>query len=252
MGASTAVPSEVFCKLAAGFDKLPLVVQDDRRELARKFREMYSSGRVGSDGDFNDGDLDCYEQLATLGIAKRCGWCGGMFTTDWEVAEHGPKTGCDDYAELKLLSLTQPWATLCALGLKTIETRSWGTPHRGLVAIHATRGFPAEANRFAAQLSSEGLIPAASKLPFGQIVAVVCLLDVVDTEDMLEGSPHVLGRDAEKERRFGDYTPGRKAWLFDPESRRRLKKPFEYTGARGLQPIPFNIGQEILHLERVK
>ena len=32
---------------------------------------------------------------------------------------------------MKCISLWNPWATLMALGVKTIETRSWGTDFRG-------------------------------------------------------------------------------------------------------------------------
>lgn len=38
---------------------------------------------------------------------------------------------------MKALTLHQPWASLIALGYKTIETRSWATSHRGPLAIHA-------------------------------------------------------------------------------------------------------------------
>ena len=34
-------------------------------------------------------------------------------------------------AAVKALSLTQPWATLVAMGAKRIETRSWATSYRG-------------------------------------------------------------------------------------------------------------------------
>lgn len=37
----------------------------------------------------------------------------------------------------KALTLHQPWASLIALGVKTIETRSWSTKYRGPLAIHA-------------------------------------------------------------------------------------------------------------------
>src|SRR6266851_1881913 len=37
------------------------------------------------------------------------------------------------------LSLKQPWATLLAHGLKTIEIRNWPTARRGRVLIHAAR-----------------------------------------------------------------------------------------------------------------
>ena len=38
---------------------------------------------------------------------------------------------------MKALSLHQPWAWLVATGQKHYETRSWGTPYRGPLAIHA-------------------------------------------------------------------------------------------------------------------
>lgn len=36
------------------------------------------------------------------------------------------------------ISLDEPWASLVAAGIKSIETRSWATKHRGLIFIHAT------------------------------------------------------------------------------------------------------------------
>ncbi len=38
---------------------------------------------------------------------------------------------------MKATTLWQPWAQLVALGVKTIETRSWRTSYRGPLAIHA-------------------------------------------------------------------------------------------------------------------
>jgi activating signal cointegrator 1 len=43
---------------------------------------------------------------------------------------------------MKALSLMQPWATLLICGEKTVETRSWRTSHRGLLAVHASKTFP--------------------------------------------------------------------------------------------------------------
>jgi len=37
------------------------------------------------------------------------------------------------------LSLKQPWATLLAHGLKTVEVRKWPTARRGRILIHAAR-----------------------------------------------------------------------------------------------------------------
>jgi activating signal cointegrator 1 len=41
---------------------------------------------------------------------------------------------------MRVLTLTQPWATLVAIGEKEIETRSWATSYRGPLAIHAASG----------------------------------------------------------------------------------------------------------------
>lgn len=38
---------------------------------------------------------------------------------------------------MKILSISQPFASLIALGLKDIENRLWGTTYRGAVLIHA-------------------------------------------------------------------------------------------------------------------
>lgn len=38
---------------------------------------------------------------------------------------------------MRALTLHQPWATAVALGVKTVETRSWATSYRGPLAIHA-------------------------------------------------------------------------------------------------------------------
>lgn len=37
---------------------------------------------------------------------------------------------------MKTLSLKEPWAALVVEGRKTIELRSWTTPHRGPLLIH--------------------------------------------------------------------------------------------------------------------
>lgn len=40
---------------------------------------------------------------------------------------------------MKALSVRQPWANLIASGEKTIETRTWATPHRGELLIVSSR-----------------------------------------------------------------------------------------------------------------
>jgi hypothetical protein len=45
---------------------------------------------------------------------------------------------------MKALTLSQPFATLVAIGAKRIETRSWSTNYRGPLAIHAAKTIPRE------------------------------------------------------------------------------------------------------------
>lgn len=40
---------------------------------------------------------------------------------------------------LKAITLLQPWASLVAMGAKTIETRPYATQYRGPLAIHAAK-----------------------------------------------------------------------------------------------------------------
>src|SRR3989339_577320 len=41
---------------------------------------------------------------------------------------------------MKAISLWQPWASLCAVGAKLYETRSWSTSYRGPLLICAAKG----------------------------------------------------------------------------------------------------------------
>lgn len=123
---------------------------------------------------------------------------------------------------MKALSLTQPWATLVACGRKKIETRSWSTKYRGPLYIHAAKGFPRWAQDFARDVyGNPAVLPY---IPRGAIVARVYLLDVKTTE-------YMLPRITSDERRFGDYSRGRYAWIF---SNVEWLEPFSYKGQLGL------------------
>lgn len=110
---------------------------------------------------------------------------------------------------MKAVSLTQPWATLVAAGIKKIETRSWATSHRGPLAIHATGSFPAEARElclgepFLAALERAG-VKSPPDLPLGAVLAV-CRLEAVWRIE----KEHWIPQDQAP---FGDFTPGRFAW----------------------------------------
>ena len=124
---------------------------------------------------------------------------------------------------MKALTLTQPWASLVALGLKQVETRSWATRYRGPLAIHAAKGFPSSARQFAEVERALRRIPG--RLPFG---AVLCTVDLVDCQPTQDIAPTLTGL----ERLYGDYTWGRWAWVF--KSLSVLEAPVGAKGALGL------------------
>ena len=136
---------------------------------------------------------------------------------------------------MKALTLTQPWASLVALGLKRVETRSWSTWYTGPLAIHAAKGFSPAARRFAEEEQARGLVPA--RLPFSAIVATCRLVKCRPTEEM---APVVGGL----ERRLGDYTPGR--WAFELEEIRALRKPVYCRGMLGLWKLPEEVEALVL------
>ena len=166
---------------------------------------------------------------------------------------------------MKALTLWQPWASLVALGVKTIETRSWSTTYRGPLAIHAAKrvvygpvgpcyaetlfsdvrhvedcycdtgevDVPCQRGATRSPLLTQGG-QATSELPVGAVVATCTLVDVVPVaelgwteiwkgwgfqwnggltrDDPLRILPTIVNVD---ERPYGDYSPGRFAWLLD-------------------------------------
>ena len=137
---------------------------------------------------------------------------------------------------MKALSVMQPWATLIALGAKRIETRSWSTHHRGPLAIHASGRMNRDAllslheqrirEALAAGGYREGSGPTSNPfgLPLGALLAVVTLVDI---QRIPQGNiPD------EPERTFGDYAPGRFAWII--EDVRPLPEPVPAKGRLGL------------------
>lgn len=121
------------------------------------------------------------------------------------------------------LTLTQPWATLVAIQAKVIETRSWSTPYRGAIAIHAAKGFPSEARQlvyaepFRTVLRSIG-VESFAQLPTATIIAVSTLAKCYRFGDdtlasVAQGGR--LGRWPEHEHAFGDFTAGRFGFLLE-------------------------------------
>lgn len=152
---------------------------------------------------------------------------------------------------MKALSLTQPWASLVAVGAKRYETRSWYTGHRGRIAIAAAKGFPGHCRElvstapFAAALSGAGYRALADVMAeCGSIVAVATIVACVRVDGGLPRDLSGLPPPAEHEESFGDYTAGRFAWALADV--RRLTRPVPAKGALGLWLLPSDLERAVL------
>ena len=100
---------------------------------------------------------------------------------------------------MKTITLWQPWASLMADGRKLIETRSWGTNHRGPLGIHAAvRHLGCD---FARDCGYD-----VDSLPRGVVIAVV---NLTSCHRM---TPGWIASISATERKLGLYEPGRWAW----------------------------------------
>lgn len=133
---------------------------------------------------------------------------------------------------MKALTLTQPWATLVALGAKQIETRSWYTNYRGPLAIHAAKRFPGWAQELMEEepFSKYLSLWKAKDLPRGEVIAVCTLTSVVSTDRLRP--LFVSGGLSQEEYEFGDYSTGRYGWYLRDII--ALTDPMPARGALGL------------------
>jgi len=132
---------------------------------------------------------------------------------------------------MKAISLTQPWATLVAMGAKEIETRSWSTAYRGRLAVHAAKGLKLVGGKdglLTLCMQSpfrEALHDAGDVLPLGAVIATAELYDIRATS-------YIADAISRRELAFGDYSGGRYAWLL--RNVELLPEPVQCKGALGL------------------
>lgn len=139
-------------------------------------------------------------------------------------------TGSPIENTLKCLSLTQPYASLVMIGAKRIETRSWRTSYRGILGIHAAKGFPKWAREICTQEPFKRTLIAAgfrsiADLPLGCLLGTVQLVDCVPVE-------YVRPTISSEEYAFGDYSDHRFAWRL--EDVRIFPEPISVRGSLGL------------------
>ena len=145
---------------------------------------------------------------------------------------------------MKAITLTQPWATLIAIGAKRFETRSWRPRHLGPIAIHAAKGFPPEAQArcldgtfysplFGTTVSADvaaGIDPRSriASLPLGAVIATARLEWSESTDSAIFRSG-IADFGTSHEWELGDYSPCRWAWYLS--GARPLPAPVPATGA---------------------
>lgn len=86
---------------------------------------------------------------------------------------------------MKAISIRQPWAWLIVAGHKDIENRTWRTPHRGPILIHAAKGMTKREywdlwNCIELFSGGEHIdLPKPEELQRGGIVGIADLVDIV-------------------------------------------------------------------------
>lgn len=136
----------------------------------------------------------------------------------------------------KVITLKQPWATLVVVGAKRNETRSWSTKYRGELLIHSSAKLPALGFDLSYTVPFSRYINPGKDLLTGLILGSVKLVDVVRVEDVLKNL-------TDEEFKFGDYRPGRFAWIL--ENPVRFNEPIQASGALGIWNYSGQITQPV-------
>lgn len=126
---------------------------------------------------------------------------------------------------MKVLSLTEPYATLIKNGIKTIETRSWKTNYRGKLYIHASSTKISKECKDNKELMS---LVNINELNYGNII---CSCDIVDCVEMTDEFIEKIQRNR-SEYISGVYSKGRYAWIL--ENIEVLEKPIKAKGYLGI------------------
>jgi hypothetical protein len=140
---------------------------------------------------------------------------------------------------IKIITIWQPWASLLVENKKHIETRSWATSYRGPIGIHAAKKCPLD-GLFIMCKETRTLVFKAlgflgdtvnwqQEFPSGVILGYANLTDCkLITEEFAE----LIKTMTPNEYAFGDFTPGRYAWVMDNPI--KLKHPLQ---AKGMQRL---------------
>lgn len=152
---------------------------------------------------------------------------------------------------MRALTLIEPWATFMALGLKTIETRSWYASIRDRVMIHASKSRKCldQANEILERAGHPTRFNPDYDWPLGKIVAVVEVYGCKTTVGIgaLSKCEYAMGDYSEytlskgvRRKRFGILT--RNLW--------RVPAPVDCKGALSFWQVPPDIEAQVLAQKR--
>lgn len=132
---------------------------------------------------------------------------------------------------MKAITVIQPWATLLATGKKRIETRSWKTNYRGEILIHAGKKDMTDIMR--QTIMEARYMEQAGVFDEKQITgAIIGKANLVKCLQINEKIRDILREQYPAEYAFGDFTPGRYAWVMeDPVL---FDAPIPASGKQGL------------------
>ena len=131
---------------------------------------------------------------------------------------------------VKVISIRQPWASLVIMGIKDVENRTWTTPYRGPIYIHASQKFDSGAMDYLEEFGDDlldndvnNILRILPEQPRGALIGRVTLKEIVPFD---EYNVDALSR-WHFDDNFGWY-------LTDPEV---LKTPIPMKGRLGLYSI---------------
>lgn len=139
---------------------------------------------------------------------------------------------------MKVLSLTEPYATLIKEKKKTIETRSWKTTYRGTLYIHASSTKMKNEDKENTELMN--LLQNIS-LNYGYIICKCTLVDCIYMTDDYVNSM----KNNHQEFICGDYQVGRYAWIL--QDIEILTTPIPTKGHLGIWNFKENKSMTICH-----
>ncbi len=142
--------------------------------------------------------------------------------------------------KMKAITLWQPWAQLIVMGAKKIETRGWCTTYRGEIMIHAAKKPVLDCFKLMTEDAAMQMQIAMTErrmmrtdilgyYPTGVIVGKARLADCVK---ITEKYAIELEKCNPQEYAFGDFTPGRFAWVL--EDVEQFQQPIPASGKQGL------------------